>query len=176
MIALAWSAHRVVDAAYRELSRPVDVTTPIAVRVLGSLPEVVVLVLVTWVLGQILGAMAARRIVLVGTSIGRRPESRAGRVRPSPAPAAGPVHRPGAGPARGPRPDGRGDLLDVGSGPDRHRRIGRRDRGDRYVSLFVGLWLGGLVLVSMVCAWRAAAWTLDAEQRTFGVTPDDPTG
>ena len=28
------------------------------------------------------------------------------------------------------------------------------------VSVFVGLWLGGLVLVSMVCAWRAAAWTL----------------
>ncbi len=39
------------------------------------------------------------------------------------------------------------------------------------VSVFVGLWLGGLVLVSMVCAWRAAVWTLDAEQRTFGVTP-----
>jgi hypothetical protein len=44
------------------------------------------------------------------------------------------------------------------------------------VSVFVGLWLGGLVLVSMVCAWRAAAWTLDAEQRTFGVTPETLPG
>ena len=42
--------------------------------------------------------------------------------------------------------------------------------------LFVALWLGGLVLVSMVCAWRAAAWTLDAEQRTFGVTVDTRPG
>jgi len=44
------------------------------------------------------------------------------------------------------------------------------------VLAFVGLWLGGLLLVSVVCAWRAAVWTLDAEQRTFGVTPPVPPG
>ncbi len=175
-VALAWSATRVVDATYRELSRPDDVTTPIALRVLGSLPEVVALVLVTWVLGQIVGAIAARRIVIAGTSIG-------GGLK---AALAESVRRPlqqlvlFAVPAV--------VLLAVvlptaaatTSTWDRVRiaiaeSVGAIE-GILTVSVFVGLWLGGLVLVSMVCAWRAAAWTLDTEQRTFGVTPETLPG
>ena len=169
-VALVWGGIRIVDAAYRELSRPVDVTTPIALRVLGSVPEVVAAVVLTWAFGQILGAMAARRVVLRGAGW-------AGSLRGA---LAEWIRRPlqvivlYVVPALA--------LLAVlvptaaatSSTWDRARiAIGEpvgAVEGILTVCAFVGLWLGGLVLVSMVCAWRAAAWTLDAEQRTFGVS------
>jgi hypothetical protein len=175
-IAVGWGTVRVVEAAYRELSRPVDVTTPIAFRVLGSLPEVVAIVIVTWILGQIVGAMAARRVVLVGAST-------AGSLRSALAEC---IRRPlqvltlFVVPAL--------TLVAVlvptaaaTSSTWERTRIAIAEsvgavEGLLTVCAFVGLWLGGLVLVSMVCAWRAAAWTLDAEQRTFGVSRPVPTG
>lgn len=168
---LAWSATRVVDAAYRELSRPLDVTTPIALRVLGSVPEVFALVVLTWVAGQIVGAVAARRVVLIGSSVGgglraalaeciRRPlQSLVLFVVPLTALLA--VLLPTAAATTSTWDRTRVAIAES---------VGALE-GIATVCLFVGLWLGGLVLVSMVCAWRAAAWTLDAEQRTFGVTP-----
>jgi apolipoprotein N-acyltransferase len=38
------------------------------------------------------------------------------------------------------------------------------------VTAFVGLWIVGLVLIGVVCAWRAAVWTLAevAREGTFG--------
>ncbi len=169
-VALVWGGARVVEAAYRELSRPIDVITPIALRVLGSVPEVIAVALATWVVGQVVGALAARRVVLVGTSV-------AGSLR---AALAECVRRPlqvltlFIVPALA--------LLAVllptaaatSSTWDRVRiaiaESAGAIEGVATLSVFVGLWLGGLVLVSMVCAWRAAAWTLDAEQRTFGVS------
>jgi hypothetical protein len=44
---------------------------------------------------------------------------------------------------------------------------------------FVGLWLGGLALVSMVAAWRSAVWTVDLvhrADRTFGAATDARPG
>ena len=175
-LVLAWSASRIVSATYRELSRPEDVTTPVALRVLGSMPEVIALVIVTWVLGQILGAVAARRVVLVGsTAIGGLRSALAECVRRPlqqvvlflvPTLALVAVVVPTAA-ATASTWDRVRIAIAESAGPV---------EGISTVSLFVGLWLGGLVLVSMVCAWRAAAWTLDAEQRTFGVTPDTLPG
>ena len=129
-ITLVWGGVRIVEAAYRELSRPVDTTTPIALRALGSVPEVIVVAIVTWIVGQILGAMAARRIILLGTSSlgGLRA---AHRGVPAPAdPGAPVVPRPCAGPGRGAAPDGGGDIEHLGSGTDRDRRTGRSRRRD----------------------------------------------
>lgn len=169
---LAWSATRVVDATYRELSRPEVVTTPIALRVLGSLPEVIALVLVTWVAGQVLGAVAARRIVLIGASVGGGLRRAVVEVLKRPLQHLAFFGVPAVA------------LLAVvipvaaatASTWDRVRIAIAESAGALEgiltVCVFVGLWLGGLALVSMVCAWRAAVWTLDAEQRTFGVTPE----
>ena len=170
-VALAWSATRIVDATYRELSRPNEVTTPVALRVLGSLPEVIALLAVTWVLGQIVGAVAARRVVISGVSVagGLRNALAECLRRPLqqlllffvPALALVAVVVPTA--AATASTWGRVQVaIAESAGPL---------EGIVTVCVFVGLWLGGLVLVAMVCAWRAAAWTLDAEQRTFGVTP-----
>ena len=71
MIALAWGSVRLVSVAYRELTSPFDVVTPIAIRVLRETPDVVAAVILTWMIGEVIGAMAARRIVLDGEGIGR---------------------------------------------------------------------------------------------------------
>lgn len=169
-IALVWGSVRIVDAAYRELSRPVDTDTPIVLRVIGSVPEVMAVLVVTWVIGQVVGAMAARRVVLLGASW-------AGSLRSAvveclrrpiqvfvlflvPALALLVVLLPTAAAT-----SSTWERARVAIGEP----VGALE-GVLTVCAFVGLWLGGLVLVSMVCAWRAAAWTLDAEQRTFGVT------
>jgi hypothetical protein len=170
-IALGWGGIRIVDAAYRELSRPVDVTTPIATRVLSSVPEVIAVLAITWAVGQIVGAMAARRIVLLGA--GWAGSLRGALVeclrRPLqvivlyvvPALALLAVLLPTAAAT-----SSTWDRARIAIGEP----VGALE-GILTVCAFVALWLGGLVLVSMVCAWRAAVWTLDAEQRTFGVTP-----
>ncbi len=46
-------------------------STPIVVRVLRETPEVVAAIVVAWMVGEIVGAIAARRIVLAGDGVGR---------------------------------------------------------------------------------------------------------
>jgi len=58
-----------VLVTYRELTSPLDVSAPIVVRVLRGSPEVIAAVLIAWVLGEIVGAIAARRIVLAGEGV-----------------------------------------------------------------------------------------------------------
>lgn len=173
---LVWGGTRIVDAAYRELSRPVDVTTPIALRVLSSVPEVIALVLITWAGGQIVAAVAARRVVFLGMSAGRSLRVASGESirRPLqlivlflvPAAALLAVVVPTAAAAASTWDRVRIAIAESAGAFE----------GMVTVSVFVGLWLGGLALVSVVCAWRAAVWTLDAEQRTFGVTPPTQPG
>jgi len=173
---LTWGAVRVVDATYRELSRPDEVTTPIALRVLGSVPEVVVLVVVAWIGGQIVGGIAARRVVLVGASVGGSLRAALAECvrRPAqtvilflvPAAALLAVIVPTAAATASTWDRVRVAIADS---------VGAAE-GIATLCVFVGLWLGGLILVSMVCAWRAAVWTLDAEQRTFGVIANGRPG
>ena len=67
-VALALGSIRLVLVTYRELTAPLDVATPLAIRVLRGTPEVVVAVVVTWMLAEIVGALAARRIALAATA------------------------------------------------------------------------------------------------------------
>ena len=62
---------RLVDVAYAELTRPVDVTSPIVLRVLAGAPEVVVLLAIAWTFGEVTGALATRRIALDGAPVVR---------------------------------------------------------------------------------------------------------
>ena len=73
-VALALGSIRLVFVTYRELTTPIDVATPIVIRVLRGSPEVVVGVVFTWMLAEIVGAVAARRIALDGCGRPRRPE------------------------------------------------------------------------------------------------------
>jgi hypothetical protein len=175
--AMAFGTTTIVAATYRELTLPGDAATPIAWRVLRSVPLTVLLVLVTWLLGEIAGGLAARRIVLEGRSAsGGLGRAVTGAVRhpvrtvvifavpsvglllavvPSVAAASAAWHAVQVGLSTG------NPLVTVTA-----------------VAAFVALWIGGLVLAGVACAWRHAAWTVDARRSLApsSAVGSDPNG
>lgn len=177
-IALVLGAIRIVIVAYRELTSPLDVSTPIVARVLLAAPEVVVAVLVTWMAGEIVGGLAARRIALDGDGVGaalhsaivlavRHPLLTLVRFW-LPTGVLVLVLVPGALAAAAGWTAVAGVLA---SPPGTVEPFGT-------VALFVTLWGIGLVLISVICAWRAAVWTVADVTRegTFGGSPDRRPG
>ncbi len=126
-VALALGSIRLVFVTYRELTTPLDVATPIAIRVLRGSPEVVVAVVVTWMLAEIVGALAARRIALADAGVGAGLSA----CGPGPGPRARLVARPllasVARPGRRPRAIRACRCLGLGGGrhgPERGGRAG----------------------------------------------------
>jgi hypothetical protein len=159
-LALIWGTARLVAVTYRELTNPADVDTPLVWRVLLASPEVVLAILVTWTIGQALGAIAARRVVLARSDVPlalrdacltllRRPHmvltdfwlptlALALALAPSALAAAS-----------------AGNVVrEAMTSPGEPIRLGLA------VVLFVSLWGVGLALTAVICAWRAAVWTV----------------
>ena len=61
LAALAYATFRLIAAAYEELLSPGDAAIPLALRVVLRVPEAVLLALGTWLAGETIGALAARR-------------------------------------------------------------------------------------------------------------------
>jgi hypothetical protein len=177
-VALAWGAVRVVAVTYDELVVPSDTATPIVVRVVRAAPEVVLVVVLAWLLGEILGAVAARRIALDGEGVGAA--LRAAGVRS--------IRNPLAALARFLLPTAVLALVLVPSAfatATAWEALGAALRGGSdpiavliTVVLFVGLWVAGLFLVAIVSAWRAAVWTVVdvTTAGTFGGSTDRRPG
>jgi hypothetical protein len=179
-VVLALGSIRLVFVTYRELTAPLDVATPIAVRVLRGSPEIVGAVVVTWMLAEIVGAVAARRIALADAGVGaglahafrvlfREPASSLARFW-LPSIVLVIVLVPSA--------------LAAASAWEAVATV-LNERADPLRTLvtlvaFVGLWMVGLVLIGVVCAWRAAVWTVAdvaREGRSGGLlTADRVTG
>jgi hypothetical protein len=70
-LALAWSANRVGTTVYRELILPQDMVTPIAFRVLYETRDAIALVIVTWLVGELVGGLAVRQLLRRGGSVPR---------------------------------------------------------------------------------------------------------
>ena len=177
-LVLSWGSVRLVTVAYHELTSPLDVSTPVVLRVLRGSPEVVIAIVLAWMIGEIVGAMAARSVVLaragvvaaLRSAIGcclRHPLSTLARfwvptiglaivILPSAVATAS------AGAAVGAALDRPGDPLRV---------LGA-------VVTLVFLWLVGLLLASVMSAWRAAVWTMAevAGEGTFGGSADRRPG
>ena len=159
-VSLAWGTARLVAVTYLELTNPGDVTTPLVRRVLLASPEVVVAIVATWMVGQALGALAARRVVLARGGILRALGDASLMLvrRPLvvladfwlPTLALGLVLAPSAIAAAS-----AGDVV-------REAMDTSRDPLEILLAvvLFVSLWVVGLVLASVICAWRAAVWTV----------------
>ncbi|HEX5148975.1 MAG TPA: hypothetical protein VFW02_07835 [Candidatus Limnocylindrales bacterium] len=159
-LALIWGSTRLVAVAYRELTSPLDVTSPIVLRVLLGAPEVVIAIVVLWMVGEIIGGLAARRIALGAMGVGgalrdsvlalvRRP---AGVLVDFWAPTAGLVLvlLPSSAAA-----SAAWDLV----------RAAMRSQGGAFgatlaVVLFVSIWLVGLLLIAVTAAWRSAVWSV----------------
>jgi len=177
-VALAFGTVRVVVVAYRELTSPLDTSTPIVQRVLGETPEVVIAVILAWMVGEMLGAVAARRMVLAGDGVGtalraaiatclRHPVSNLVRFWLPNAVllmvlVVGATAAASAWSAVGDVLAGSADLMAAVA----------------VVVLFVAVWLVGLALIALVSAWRAAVWTVAevAREGTFGGSTDRRPG
>ena len=166
-LALLWGVTRIVATAYRELTVPSDTVTPVLFRVLRENPGAVAVILLAWLLGQVVSALAVRWVVNGGDGVGAalahalvrfgRQPFRMLVVEVVPLLALLAVVIPSAAASaaswdaiRVAIADERGPFLTIG-----------------VVGLFVGLWIGGLILIGAISAWRAAAWTV-AVAGTFG--------
>lgn len=167
IVAVAWGATRVVAAIYREFTVPVDTVTPLILRVLRAVPDAIAVILVAWLVAEIVGAIAARRVIQAGDSPPRALRWSLGHVVRHPVrtliQALVPlvalvlVMVPSAAAAgaswtaiRVTLEDGLPPLLTLGA-----------------VLLLVVVWVGQLVLIGLIAAWRGAIWTVEVA-RTFG--------
>jgi len=178
LVVLAWGSIRLVAVAYDELTSPLDVSTPIVLRVLLATPEVVAALVVTWMVGEMVGAVAARRIVLAGDGVGRALGTAAGTCLRHPLSALalfwlptlvlGLVVLPSAI-AAGSAWAAASAVLDEPGDPP---------RAVTSVLALSFLWIVGLLLASVASAWRTAVWTVAEVQRegTFGGSADRRPG
>ena len=161
IVAIAWAALRFVGVGYREFTNPSDVALPVAVRIVLGAPDAALAILAAWLFGEVVGGIAARRVVLgrddLRRALGTGVRSFRTRLARSIGLAAVSaviliVVLVTTGIATGTAWDAlRGALAE----------------GDASIAtslvlvLFVGLFAGGLVLIGLVSAWRSALWTLD---------------
>jgi hypothetical protein len=173
--ALVFGAVRIVGVTYAELTLPSD-TASIAWRVVRAVPEAVALIALTWVGGEILGGLAARRIVLgppsVSRALGRaaldliRHPLRTIVLYLAPTAVLLLVLIPAAAAASVAWTGVRSTLAEPGAGPGAFLAL----------LAFLALWAGGLVLTGAVCAWRHAVWTVASVTRGRGTFGGSPTG
>ena len=174
-LALSWGAIRIVTVAYRELTVPSDVTVALVIRVASGAPDAVAVVIVAWLLGETVGAIAARRVSLLGepvpTALGRAMV----RVLRHPLRCAALAVLPlvplavvviAAGFATSTTWDALRAGLSFGGSPVLTLAL---------VLVLVALFAGGLLLIGAASAWRAAVWTVEVAG-TFGVVGHGPEG
>jgi hypothetical protein len=159
-VALIWGSARLVSVTYRELTSPFDVATPIVWRVLRESPEVVVAIVLTWMLGQTVGAIAARRIAFGGGGTLRALGGAVSTLLRRPLTVLADFWLPTLALALVLAPSALAgvstlDLVKLALGSP-------GDAAEPFLAvvLFVSIWLVGLVLTGLVCAWRAAVWTV----------------
>jgi len=175
LAALAMGAVRIVSVAYGELTNPSDVAVALAIRVTVGALDAVVLVALVWLVGETVGSIAARRVVLLGEGVLR--SLRGGVVQLVRRSVRWFVLAPvsllplvlalvAVGVAGSAAWDALRAALSLGAEPL-----------VALVSLLalVGLFGGGLLLIGVCCAWRGAIWTVEVAG-TFGATTNDPEG
>jgi hypothetical protein len=175
VMAVPWSSYRFVNVGYHELTSPTAGGLPLAIRIALGAPDAVALLVVAWLVGEIVGALAARRVVLAGDGargaldwairrLTQRPVRSVALSLATLVPLV--LALVVAGMAGSATWDALRASLSIGGDP----RIGLV-----VLVLLVALFAGGLLLIGVVSAWRAAAWTVDVAG-TFGATVHDPEG
>lgn len=163
-IALVAAWGPLYDAAYRELILPNDLVTPLPIRVLRDVPELVILVAIVWLLSDAAAAVAVRRLLLDRRSIvGAWGLGWVALVRhPLRMLAAAAIGMLAQILLTAP------PLLASAAGWTRVRDVMllRRDVPEvaAVVAIWVATWLGTLVLAGVGSAVRSAAWTFAVDR------------
>ena len=139
-------------------------TSPIVFRVLRGAPEAIAAIIVLWIVGEIVGALAARRIALGGAGVTAALRDSMGALARRPVPIAFEFLVPTAAMV----------LVLLPSTVTASEAWGLvrpalRSGGDPLgatlaVVLFVALWLVGLLLLAVTAAWRSAVWSVAHRQ------------
>jgi hypothetical protein len=174
VVGLLWGATRLVTVAYRELTSPFDVTSPIVLRVVRGAPEAIVAIVALWMAGEIVGGLAARRITLGGVGIGPALRDAATATIRRPLAILVEFWVPTAGLVLILLPS-----TIAAAAAWQLVRAALRSQADPFgatfaVILFVTLWLLGLVLIAVTAAWRSAVWSI-AHRRLWPPGPG-PSG
>jgi hypothetical protein len=158
-IVLAGSVPAIVNAVYQELISPFDLATPLVVRILRDVPALLAVVAAIWLLGEAVGGLATRLVVVEDRGV-------VGALR-------GAVARLVLSPVRSIVAFVVGDLTVVvlvspalAASAFVWRAVAFDLRlGDDPLRILVGtlalvgLWLGGLVLAAFGVALRALLWS-----------------
>lgn len=175
LLALAWGATRVGAATYREFTVPVDTVTPLVLRVIRAVPDSIALIVIAWLIGEVLGSLAARRVVMAGASapraigwalrhVGRRPIQTVVLLA-VPLFALAAILVPSAAAA-----STAWTAIRVTLATDLPPILTLAA-----VLLLVAVWAGQLVLIGLVAAWRGSVWTVEVAG-TFGGVVDRREG
>jgi hypothetical protein len=159
-VGVAVGGLRLGQVGYQELILPSDSTTPFVVRVLLGAPEVVALLVLTWLASEVLGAVAVRLALVEGRTVVGSLAAGLGWIvrRPVRSTAVTVATVLGSlivvGPAVAAATIVWGDVRVV--------LLGTADplASVAVVALFVVTWAGGLALAGIAAAWRSAAWSL----------------
>jgi hypothetical protein len=151
----------VIATTYAELTNPGEVVTPLVVRVVAHVPLAAAGVVAAWLLGEIAGGIAVRRIVLRDDAV---PSAVAGAYldlarRPIAALATAALTSVGVLVAILPAALAAGLTWSF----VRLALIGDRSIVEVLVSVgvFLVVWMGGLVMAGAATAWRSHAWTAE---------------
>lgn len=159
-MAFIWGSTRLGAVAYRELTSPLDVATPIVLRVIGGAPEAVAVTAALWAVGEIAGAIAVRGIVTRDEGVLKALQGALYAIARRPIEVLCAFGIPLAGLLIVLLPAG---LAASASWTAVQVALQRPDEllwATLLVVAFVGLWAVGLGLLAVMSAWRAAVWTL----------------
>jgi hypothetical protein len=182
VVVAALGSIQIVGVAYLELTSPVDVVTPLPLRIVGGAIAPILAIVVAWVVGEISGGLAARSIVLGGSSVPRSVSRAYGDL----------VSRPGSALLPGLLTTGllaldlaamlaavalawtiaRSRLVEIPAAPV---AIGLA------LASFAAIWCLALLVSGLIAAWRSVAMTFEAERVASAdalrrAHPDDPDG
>jgi len=170
-VVLVWGTARIASVGYAELTVPSDVTVPVPWRIAAGAPDAIAGILLTWLLGEAIGAMGARRVALRGATARAAVRAAIARsmrspLRPTLLAIIPTIVLVGVVALTGIAAGAALDALRSGFA------LGDTSAGTTaLLVVFVALFAGGLVLIALTTAWRAAVWTLDAAAEgsgTFG--------
>jgi hypothetical protein len=164
LAALAYATFRMIGATYNELLAPGDAAVPIVVRVIERVPEAVALLVLTWLAGEAVGGLAARRAA-VGAPFGAALRQGARELLRARSLATFVLTTGGLLLVMVPF------LIAVARAWDQLRDVLLAPLDPVLVLaallVLVASWILGLAVVGAALAWRVAAWTaeLDAAPR-----------
>ena len=166
-LAVGYASIRIVQTTYAELTSPSNAGIPLPARVLGEVPDVLLLVGVAWLLGETVGGLTARRVAAGEPTVGAFGRSIRQVVSPRGL-ATLAVTTAALAAVLVPF------ELTVATAWQ-NVRTALFDGADPVLALaalvlLVSSWVLGLALLGAVLAWRATAWTVQVAPRPVAVT------